>query len=112
LEDRQSIERISGKAIQSVQNSKANGRAAAESARWRDLALNFAGERKRSRARFFEKEPRCFTDYARRTASIAANNRDAIVKTQCHAQAIEAGAEIRSAGRNLDSDFSHRSRSG
>jgi hypothetical protein len=52
--DRQSIERISGESIQPMENSKTNGRAAAESARVRHISGGDAGKRKRTRARLFE----------------------------------------------------------
>jgi len=38
---------------------------------------------------------------------VSARNRDKVVKTQGYAQAIEAGTQIGSAGRNLNSDFFH-----
>jgi len=46
-------------------------------------------------------------NYARRPMLAPARDRDKVVKTQGHTQAIEAGTQIGSAGRNLNSDFFH-----
>ena len=93
-----------------MKNSETNGRAAAKAARWWNIAANVARERKRTHPRFFEEFCRRFVNYARRPAFLSAFDSDETVKAQGHAQTIETRTKVRSAGRDLNCDFCHRSK--
>ena len=93
--------------VQSVQDAKAHGYAAAEATRLRDIACDRTGKRKRPTPGLLEKCLGRRTNHSRHRPPTSARNGDVIVKTERDAQAIETWSKIGSACRDADGDLLH-----
>jgi hypothetical protein len=95
--------------VQTVKDTKSKGRAAAETARWRNIAGNCAGKRKCPGPGVFEKGVTRRTSHRSHASPSPARDGHLIIKAQGKPEAIKARAEIRCARRNADGDLLHDS---
>ena len=101
-----------GKSIEPMQNSHADSRAAAEAPAHWNVAPDRNRERKLLHFHATKKQIRRSPNERITRSRIMTTNRYEIIKTQRDPEAIKAGAEIRGAGRNANSDVLHDSLGG
>ena len=98
-------QRGSGERIQGVEHAQAHGYAAAEAARLRHVAFDRAGERKGRESDGRETFLCRLRRHRAANLLVGAFDANIIVDSQRHPETIEAGAEIRSGGRDAHRDL-------
>src|SRR5438067_1349890 len=109
LENLPALQRTLRQLVQAIKDADSNRRAAAESARRRDIARDRTRKGERPGASAFEERVPGPARHRRQPLPSPARNRDAIVNAQGNAEAVEARSEIRRARRDADGGLLHDS---
>ena len=105
LEDLGALERAIEQGIERVEHAQPHRDTAAEPARARHLALDHAGKCKGLAAGRAEKSAGGLLRHRTRFEPVRARDRDEVIDLQGDAEAIKAGAEIRSGSGNAHRDL-------